>query len=95
LPALPGLAIYGKPSTLQQGRRLLHQSMIVGANLFDSFVKVHILTRLNETDAKGLNTEPHTFPFDLTCRSPERWEILEREAQVAVEELRKPASDKS
>ncbi|KAH8776846.1 cytochrome P450 [Hyaloscypha sp. PMI_1271] len=38
---------------------------------------------------RALNTEPHIFPFDLTSRSPERWEVLEREAQQATEELMK------
>lgn len=38
-------------------------------------------------DVKGLNTEPHTFPFDLKCRSAERWEVLEREAEEATTEL--------
>ncbi|KIW79286.1 hypothetical protein Z517_05898 [Fonsecaea pedrosoi CBS 271.37] len=40
---------------------------------------------------KALNTEPHTFPFGLSCRSPERWSLLEEEARKAREELRMPA----
>jgi hypothetical protein len=38
-------------------------------------------------DVQGMNTEPHTFPFDMTCRSPERWTILEQSSQRATEEL--------
>ncbi|KAL2844365.1 cytochrome P450 [Aspergillus pseudoustus] len=40
----------------------------------------------------GLNTEPHDFEFDLTCRSPEHQEVLEREAEKAIQELRQPES---
>ncbi|EXJ96299.1 hypothetical protein A1O1_01425 [Capronia coronata CBS 617.96] len=37
---------------------------------------------------RALNTEPHTFPFDLKCRSPERWAILDKEAQESAADLR-------
>ncbi|KAF2851659.1 cytochrome P450 [Plenodomus tracheiphilus IPT5] len=37
----------------------------------------------------SLNTEPRAFPFDLSCRSPERWEIIDKEADEALKELRK------
>ncbi|KAK5379003.1 hypothetical protein LTR20_010303 [Exophiala xenobiotica] len=39
---------------------------------------------------KGMNTEPHEFPFELKSRSPERWKILEDEAQKATEALNQP-----
>ncbi|KAH8597487.1 cytochrome P450 [Bisporella sp. PMI_857] len=38
----------------------------------------------------GLNTEPRQFPFELTCRSPDRWAAIEAEALEAVRELRRP-----
>ncbi|KAH7085785.1 cytochrome P450 [Paraphoma chrysanthemicola] len=39
---------------------------------------------------QGLNTEPRRFPFELACRSSERWKIIEEEALEAAKELRKP-----
>ncbi|KAH7341217.1 cytochrome P450 [Pyrenochaeta sp. MPI-SDFR-AT-0127] len=39
----------------------------------------------------GLNTEPRQFPFELTCRSPKRWDIIQEEALEAMKELRRPA----
>ena len=41
---------------------------------------------------KGLNTEPHNFPFEMTCRSPGRWAVLEA-ANRATEDLRRPAAE--
>ncbi|KAH7085829.1 cytochrome P450 [Paraphoma chrysanthemicola] len=35
----------------------------------------------------SLNTEPHEFPFDLNCRSADRWEILEKESEQATKDL--------
>ncbi|PVH77019.1 cytochrome P450 [Cadophora sp. DSE1049] len=40
---------------------------------------------------KGLNTEPHQFPFEVSCRSADRWEVIEREATAAREDLRRPS----
>ncbi|KAK5176320.1 hypothetical protein LTR44_011151 [Exophiala sp. CCFEE 6388] len=39
---------------------------------------------------KGLNTEPHTFPFDMSCRSPQHWAVVEESARRATEELKRP-----
>ena len=49
----------------------------------------NLLILLN-ADVAGLNTEPHNFPFDMDCRSPGHWAVLEREAREAVDVLRQP-----
>ncbi|KAL5313142.1 hypothetical protein ACEPPN_018875 [Leptodophora sp. 'Broadleaf-Isolate-01'] len=38
---------------------------------------------------KGLNTEPRQFPFEISCRSPERWAAIGKEATAARDELRR------
>lgn len=39
-------------------------------------------------DVPNLNTEPRHFDFDVTCRSPERWTVLENAAKTAAEQLK-------
>ncbi|KAF4548076.1 Cytochrome P450-like protein 54 [Elsinoe fawcettii] len=37
---------------------------------------------------RAMNTEPHAFGFDLTCRSEQHWSVIEAEADLATEKLR-------
>lgn len=53
-------------------------------------LRISTLANHVRADVRGMNTEPHEFPFDLQCRSPERWKVLEEEAQKATDVLNQP-----